>query len=388
MKKKEESFAKETVVAVGRVLGAALRLAGQVTAESPVRHRQPGASPGIERAPEVDQAPAPGTIAIRCIDYGVERVESRTVEDLDGFLAAERPAWCAVRWINVDGLHANIINRFREKYGFHTLAAEDALHVPQRAKQEPYDGHLFIVLHMLTLREGMLADEQVSIMFFENTVLTFQERSGDVWDPVRQRIEQEGSRLRKGKTGYLVYALLDAIVDNFFPILEHYGDVLEAIEERIADNATPAELQQLYGTKRELVLLRRVMWPTRQMLDELHRSEFVACDKQARTYMRDVYDHAIQVIDMIETYREMAGGLTDLYMSSISNRMNEIMKVLTIMASLFIPVTFLAGIYGMNFEYIPELGFKWSYPLFWGVCLSILVGLLIFFRRKGWIGGR
>lgn len=368
---------KETEAVTGRVRKA----------RSSRRRSRPGASPGIERAPEVDQAPAPGVVEIRCIDYGPERIESREVEDLDGFLGEQRPDWCTVRWINVDGLHAYTINRFREAYGFHTLAAEDALNVPQRAKQEPYDDHLFLVAHMLTLRDETLMSEQVSIVFFANTIITFQERSGDVWDPIRKRIEQVSSRARKAKTGYLVYALLDAIVDHLFPILEHFGDALETVEERIANRPTAEDLQELYGIKRSLVSLRRVMWPTRQMLDELQRSEFKACDKQARIYLRDVYDHAIHVIDLIETYREMAAGLTDLYMSSISNRMNEIMKVLTIMASLFIPVTFLAGVYGMNFEHIPELGWKWAYPSFWALCLLTLGGLLLFFRRKGWIGG-
>jgi magnesium transporter len=370
-----------------RVIGSALRLPGLSRADSSLGRKRPGASPGIESQPLVDEPPAEGTVVVRCIDFGPGGVHDREVDDLEALFSEERPEGCPARWINVDGLHPYTINRLREHFGFHTLAAEDVFHVPQRAKVEPYEDHVFVVVHMLMLVDGELVDEQVSLVLVGDTVLTFQERTGDVWGTVRSRISDATSRLRRGKSSYLLYALLDAIVDQLFPILEHFGDELEQLEERIIGNATAKELQELYETKRELVMLRRVLWPLRQVTDDLHRSELVGIDKSARTYLRDVYDHTLQVLDIVETYREMARGLTDLHMSAVSGRMNEIMKVLTIMASLFIPITFLAGVYGMNFEHIPELGWSWAYPTFWLMCLLVLGGLVAYFRRKGWIGG-
>ena len=194
------------------------------------------------------------------------------------------------------------------------------------------------------------------------------------------------SRLRTSGAGFLAYALLDAIVDNFFPVLERYGEALDELESRILGRPTTRELQRLYMMKQELIQLRRVIWPTRKMVDELQRTECEQIDEKTRTYLRDVYDHAFQVIDVVEAYRETTSSLTDLYMSSVANRMNEVMKALTIMATVFIPVTFLAGIYGMNFEYIPELGWRWAYAAFWGVCVAIILGLMLFFWRLGWIG--
>lgn len=373
------------VTRFGSVLTGALRLPGQRIAGSGVEPRSPGSSPGIEKAPRVDEPPGPGEVTVRLTDYGPKVLQSHEDGDLEALLGTERPGG-SVRWINVDGLHPYVISRVRQSHSFHTLAGEDILHVPQRSKVEAYDDHLYVVVHMLMLRDGKLTDEQVSLLLFSDTLVSFQERAGDVWDPVRKRMADEASRLRKGKPAYLLYALLDAIVDQFFPILEHYGDRLEEIEERIVTRPSSGELHDLYGVKRELVMLRRVLWPMRQLMDELHRNEFPEIDKGTRTFLRDVYDHTLQVLDIVETYREMASGLTDLYMSSISNRMNEVMKVLTIMASLFIPVTFVAGVYGMNFEHIPELSWPWAYACFWGVCTSITVGLLIYFKRKGWIG--
>ncbi|MFT5284633.1 MAG: magnesium transporter [Planctomycetota bacterium] len=350
------------------------------------RKANPGARPGIEHLPEASSPPQEGKVTVSCLDYGSELYSSVEVDDLDAFLKQDRPEGSAVRWINVNGLHAYTINRLQEVYSFHPLAAEDALHTTQRSKVEVFDNHLFIVAQMLMEVEGKLVVEQVSFMLFEQTLITFQERAGDVWDRVRNRIRTEGSQLRKGKVGYLVYALLDGLVDNYFPALEHYGDALDEIETQVLERPTTRELQRLYLVKQEMTMLRRLIWPTRQMIDDLQRTERKEIDKKASTYLRDVYDHAFQVIDLVEAYRETASSLTDLYMSSVANRMNEVMKVLTIMASLFIPITFLAGVYGMNFEHIPELSWPWAYAAFWGTCLVTTAGLLYYFRRKGWIG--
>jgi magnesium transporter len=347
---------------------------------------RPGTAPGIERVPEIHAPPDAGAVHLQCIDFGPDLYQARAIDDLATFLATERPRACAVRWINIDGLHPYVVERLRQHYGFHTLAAEDVLHVHQRPKLDPYGDHLFMICRMVQLRDGRLYDEQTSVFLFPDTVLTFQETSGDVWDPIRKRIENTGSRLRGGSAAYLVYALLDAVVDHGFPVLDHYAERLEAVEGSIVEQPAGAHLRELHEVKRQLISLRRVMWPMRQVADDLHRSEHPLIDKKVRNYLRDVYDHTIQVMEMCDTQREMAASLTDLYMSSISNRMNEVMKVLTIMASMFIPITFLAGVYGMNFVHFPELGWKYAYPVFWIVCVAVTAGLVVYFRRKGWIG--
>ncbi len=325
---------------------------------------------------------------MQCHDYGVDKVNFVESGDLEKLCSAARPEGSTVRWINVDGLHPYVVNRLRQAYGFHTLAAEDVLRTSQRPKLETFDNHLFVVVRMLTLKEGVLRQEQVSIFLFKDTLITFQEAKGDVWDPIRQRLQKKGSRLRSMGSAYLLYTLLDAVVDHTFPLLESYGDLLEEMEVAVIDDPKPDIQRQIHRIKRELVVLRRVLWPLREVVNELHRDETERIPKEVKTFMRDVYDHAVQVMEIIETYREQAGGLNDLYMSAVSNRMNEIMKVLTIMASFFIPITFVAGVYGMNFEHIPELAWKYGYPTFWIVCLSVISGLLIFFRRKGWLGGK
>jgi magnesium transporter len=334
----------------------------------------------------VETPPAAGTVRMQCVDYGPERAEFSEPTDLHVLLNAPRPDWCRVRWINIDGLHPYVVNQLRLRFGFHTLAAEDVLRVPQRPKLETFEGHLFIVARMLTLNEGTLASEQVSFFLFKDTLITFQETEGDIWEPIRQRIQKPGSRLRTFDPSYLLYALLDAVVDHCFPILESYGEILEALEDEVMENPTPRVQRRLHGIKRELAQLRRVIWPLREVVNELHREETEEIAPAVKTYMRDVYDHAVQVMDIVESCREMAGGLNDLYMSAVSNRMNEIMKVLTIMASFFIPITFVAGVYGMNFENLPELHWKYSYAAFWGICLAIIASLAFFFYRKGWLG--
>ncbi|MEW6071254.1 MAG: magnesium/cobalt transporter CorA [Planctomycetota bacterium] len=348
---------------------------------------RPGTSPGIER--HLEAAPPAGAppAVVRCIDYGRARCDVADVGDLAGFLHRPRPAGSRVRWIDVQDPNVWTIQQLREIYPIHTLAAEDVLTVPQRPKIEAYDQHLFVVTHMLRLQDDHVADEQVSFVLFPDTLITFQERGGDLWDPVRARLAADSSPMREHSAGYLLYALLDSIVDGFFPILEHQGDRLEEVEARILERPSTRDLHALHEMRRELIVLRRVVWPLRQAVDELLRAEHPEIDARTRTYLRDVSDHAVQVMDLVEVAREIVGSQTDLYMSSVSNRMNEVMKVLTIMASLFIPVTFLAGVYGMNFAHMPELAWVWSYPAFWAICAAVTVLLLLHFRAKGWIGG-
>jgi magnesium transporter len=310
------------------------------------------------------------------------------VEDTAAWLSQTDSPQSPVRWINVDGLHPWVIDQLRQRYNFHTLAAEDVLRVPQRPKIEEYENCMFIVIRMIQLEEGRIRSEQVSLFLFENLVLTFQERPGDVWDPVRNRLKREGSRIRSSGAGYLTYALLDAIVDQCFPILEQFGDQLEELEQEVLSTATPAVQRKILGAKRDLAMLRRILWPMREIANTLQAEKNAEIPAEVRAFMRDVYDHTIQLIDILESYRELVAGLNDLYMSLVSNRMNEIMKVLTIMASFFIPITFVAGVYGMNFDNIPELHWKYSYLVFWGICIAVVLSLLIYFRRKGWIRGR
>ena len=344
-----------------------------------------GGSPGIESADGVDVPPDPSAVRVYWCDFSETQIEW-SEGSADEFLATARPEWARHRWINVDGLHPYVINQMRQKYKFHTLAAEDVLRTSQRPKVELFDNSLFVVVRMMRLEGYELKQEQVSMFLFEKTITTFQEIPGDVWGAIRDRLNRGGARLRTYNISYLFYALLDAVVDHFFPILESYGQRLEELEELVLDDPGPSVQQAIHSVKRELSVLRRVMWPLREVANELQRSEVKWIDDEVRTYLRDVYDHALQIIEIVEMHREQAGSLNDLYMSAVGNRMNEIMKVLTIMASFFIPITFVAGVYGMNFDHIPELGWHYSYFVFWGVCVSIVSGLAFYFVRRGWIG--
>jgi magnesium transporter len=358
-----------------------------------VRKRsKPGAVAGIELSELARMPTTQEPVTVTCIDYGPQQAQIQAVTDLPGFLSSHRPDWATVRWINVDGLgDMSVIRGCAEKYRLHPLAVEDLLNVTHRPKVEAYaeDGtmqaRLFIVARMLELSEGHLRSEQISIFLGHRTVLTFQESPGDVWDGIRQRIQAPGSRLRANDASFLVHSLLDAIVDACFPILEFYGDHLEDVEAEVLASPTPAAIQNIHALKRELLLLRRAVWPMREVISALQREPHPCMSDATRTYMRDVYDHTVQIIDIVETYREMATGLTETYMSAMSQRLNEVMKVLTIIGTIFIPLTFFAGVYGMNFKHIPEIEWVWGYPFFWVVCAVTAVMMVLWFRRRRWI---
>jgi len=358
-----------------------------------IRKGSPGAAPGVEHD-EIAKLPSGAEpVRITCVDYSPDEVMVHEIDDLRDFLDRHRPEWSVVRWINVDGLSdMGVIHGLASKYNLHPLAIEDLLHVPQRPKVEPYSGdgselqaRLFIIARMLRIKEERLNSEQISIFLGHKTVLTFQEDRGDVWDPVRQRIDTKGSRLRSNDASFLTYSLLDAIVDHCFPILEYYGDRLEDLEDLVLDRPQRETINAIHQVKRDLLLLRRAAWPMREMLSTLQRDPHECMGDVTRVYLRDVTDHLVQIIDIIETYRELASDLTETYMSSVSNRMNEIMKVLTIIGTIFIPLTFLAGVYGMNFRHFPELDKEWAYPVFWGVCTLVAGVMLVLFRRGGWL---
>lgn len=353
------------------------------------------------RAP---QGAAPGTIIVdpealkpvmRIIAYGPGCLIEHNVqsaEEIPAFFAAHPE--CAVRWINVDGLgDAKVLQRLGEIFQLHRLALEDVVNVHQRPKTEPYAEHIYIVVRMIEA-VAELVPEQVSIFLGKDYVLTFQERAGDCWDRVRERIRQGKGRIRSAGPDYLGYALIDAVIDGYFPLLERYSDQIEQIEAQIMSKPDAALVEELYRIKRDLLSLRRIAWATREAVNGLMREESGLIAAETRIYLRDLYDHAVQVLDMLETYRELASGQVDLYLSMIGQKTNEVMKVLTMIATIFIPLSFIAGLYGMNFDRegkpmnMPELGWAFGYPAVLTVMTTIAVIMLLFFRRKGWIGSR
>ena len=352
-----------------------------------------GAAPGIEHDDIGSLPGGAGSARVTCIDYCPDQVSVQEINNLDDFTSRHRPAWARVRWINVDGLaDTQAIQMLARKYDLHPLSIEDMLHEGQRPKVEPYGGEesehqarLFIVTQALDLVEGRLRNEQVSIFLGHSTVLTFQATRSTEWDPLRQRIKLKGSRLRKSDASFLAYSLLDALIDHCFPILEAFSERAEELEALILERSQPELLGQIHQYKRDLLLLRWVVWPMREVVSGLQREPHECVSDTTRVYLRDLYDHVIQIIDLIETYREIASDLIETYMSSVSNRMNEIMKVLTLIGTIFIPLTFLAGVYGMNFHFFPELDQPWAYPAFWGVCITTAVGMLLMFRRRRWL---
>jgi len=325
-------------------------------------------------------------IRITVLDYDAVQFEERHLDCVeDAFAYKSTPT---VSWINIDGLHdVSVIEKIGKHYGLHPLIQEDIVSTAQRPKQEDFDTYLYVVLRMLhydDTKDGSRS-EQVSLILGQHFVISFQESIGDVFDPIRDRIRNAKGRIRKLGADFLVYALLDAIVDNYFVILERIGEHVEALEEELITDPTQATLGRIYQLKREFILLRKGVWPLREMIGNLERSESVLFMAGTSPYLRDVYDHTIQVIDTVESYRDMVSGMLDTYLSSLSNRMNNVMKVLTIIATIFIPLTFVAGIYGMNFENMPELKWKYGYASVWGIMLVILIGMLVYFKRKKWL---
>ncbi len=348
------------------------------------RHLPPGTAPGTLHVDP--DAPRP---MIQVLAYGPDGVVEDTVEepeDLGRYLGR----W-PVTWVNVDGLgDAATLERLGAVFGLHRLALEDVVHVHQRAKVEQYGDRVFIVARMVR-RGEVLEGEQLSLFLGAHAVVTFQERPGDVFEAVRERIRHSGKKIRTAGADYLAYALLDAVVDGYFPVLEEFGERLEQLEERIFARPDETTVTALHQVRRELLDLRRSVWPQRDALNALMRDEVEPFAEETRLYLRDVYDHAVRVIDLVETYRESASSLMDVYLSSLSHRMNEVMKILTIIATIFIPLSFIAGVYGMNFDpevspwNMPELGWSFGYPLALAIMLAVACGLVWYFRRKRWL---
>jgi magnesium transporter len=358
------------------------KLMGVTRTQAP-RHALPGTI-----APPPD-APAPH---IRVIAYSPGQAVDVRISDpreITQYLHKH-----AVTWVNVDGLgDPAVIKAIGEIFDIHRLALEDVAHVRQRPKLDEFPQHLFIVARMIERHtpESQLATDQLSMFLGKDYVLTFQERPGDCFDDIRQRIQGGHGGLRTSGPDALAYAILDAVVDDYYPILEADGDVLEELEDELLADPAPQRAIAVHEVKRDLLVLRRAVWPLREVLAALHRGASPLIANETRVYLRDCYDHTVQLIDLIEVYRELGTSMTELYMTSISHRMNEIMKVLTIISTIFIPLTFIVGVYGMNFNTerskwnMPELNWPLGYPLVMGFMALVALGMVIYFWRKGWL---
>ena len=324
-------------------------------------------------------------VLISLLDYDEDRCkELRNISVEDSLKYKDTPART---WINVDGVHnTEVMKQIAQHFDLHPLITEDIMNPNQRAKLDEFEGCLFIVIKMLSYDDGAfeVKGEQVSLMLGENYVISFQEKPGDIFEPLRDRIRSGKGRIRKMGADYLAYSLIDAIVDNYFLILEKFGDRIELLEDSVAVDPSPQNLQEIHHLKRETIYLRKSIWPLREVVNNLERVESGLIRQPTQRYLRDIYDHTIQVMEAVETFREILVALHDSYLSSISFRLNSVMKVLTVIATIFIPLTFIAGIYGMNFKYMPELDWKWGYPFAGIIMLAVVLIMLAIFKRKKW----
>jgi magnesium transporter len=322
---------------------------------------------------------------ITLCEYDESRFKEKEIHTLEGLKPP--PESKTVTWVNIDGLQdVRLLEQMGVVFGLHPLILEDMLITDQRPKLEDHGDYLYIVLKRFHKDEGArLVPEQVSIVLGRNYMISLNEKEGKLLDPVRERLRNDRGRLRKGGADDLAHALLDGIVDGYFSILDHFGEEIETLEEGLMGRPSPETLRSIQILKREMILLRKAVWPLREVVGSLSRSDSPLIRKLSVLYFRDISDHTVQVIDTIETYRDMLSGMIDIYLSTISNRMNEIMKVLTVIATIFMPLTFLAGVYGMNFKTMPELEWRWGYFALWGVMLVIAVVMLLYFRRKKWL---
>jgi magnesium transporter len=339
---------------------------------------------------------APGTLVhigekkVDQVFFDVIRYNTDTLEEFHIESVEEAITLCRREkntWLNINGLHdTDIILRVGNHFQIHPLTLEDILQTAQRPKMESFNSYLYIVLSMLSYHEdaGRVRTEQVSLLLTRDALISFQESKGDVFEPVRQRLRQHRGRIRKTGCDYLAYALLDAVVDHYFIALERIGTDIERIEEAILETPEPGVLENLYSLKREIVHLRKHVWPLRELVNSMTHQDLEFIRNDTLLFLRDVHDHAVQVIETIESFRDLLTSLLDLYLSMNSNRMNEVMKVLTIIATIFIPISFIAGVYGMNFKNMPELNWPFGYALAWSLMAAVAFGLILFFKHKKW----
>ena len=323
-------------------------------------------------------------VIIELIEYDEHTFLEKQFTEIEECLTYVKPAM--VKWINIHGIHKEeIIETIGKLFNIHPLTLEDIVNIHQRPKFEDYDEYNVSIMQMLYY-QSELKSEQLSIILLKDTVISFQEVEGaDAFDLIRQRIRQGKGRIRKCGPDYLAYALIDAVVDCYFNILEKVGDRIELLEEELMEKPEGSVLSQLHIMKREMIFLRKAIWPLRELINNMQRSESNLISKSTDIYLRDVHDHTIRLIDSVETYRDLLSGMMDIYLSSINNRMNEVMKMLTIISTIFIPVTFVSGVYGMNFDHMPGLHSTWGYISMWLIMISIMLSLVYYFRRKKWL---
>ena len=325
---------------------------------------------------------------INIMEYTRETLDERRVEDVEELASIHGSAHCF--WIDIQGLgNESLLRRIAEIFSLHLLTLEDLANVPSRPKMEVHDTYQHFVTRMARVSENGvdLVVEQVTVLWGSNFVLTIQEQAGDVLDPIRSRMRTGLNRpIRSNGADYLAYTIIDCIIDGFFPVLDQYSDWIGELEEACISDPVASTLEEINQVRRELMILRRAIWPQCDAISRLALEDSPFVGETVRVFLRDTYNHTVQVADVVDSFRELASGLLSTYLSTTGNRTNEIMKVLTIMASIFIPLTFMAGIYGMNFESMPELHFRWAYPLLWCVMLGTAGGMLFYFRRIGWIG--
>lgn len=351
----------------------------------PKLHRSPlGGSPG-----QIISDPLAAKPVIHVLAFSAVEIVDKQLTDLNDIESMLHRF--PVTWVNIDGLgDADVVQEIGRIFGFHRLALEDVVNVNQRAKLEHYQDHHYLVTRILTLQE-QLDSEQLSIFVGRNFVVTFQEHPGECLNPVRTRIRANTGKIRTAGPDYLVYSILDAVIDSYFPLLETYGERMDSIEDEILDGHRADEISRIHNVKRDLLSLRRAVWPLRDITNTLVRDVQPPFTEETRIYLRDCYDHVVRIMDLVETYRELASDLMDLYLSMVSFKLNEVMKVLTIISTIFIPLTFIVGVYGMNFDTnsspwnMPELNLYYGYPIVMGGMFILALFLLAFFRKKQWI---
>ena len=325
-------------------------------------------------------------VRITIVDYNKDVIEEQTVESVEQILQCREKD--TVTWVNIEGLgNIELVGAIGEAFNIHPLVLEDILNTHQRPKLEEYDDYLYCVLKGISLAENgfSVEYEQISMLILNDFVFTFKEKRDELFEPVRRRLRSSKGHFRSQGADYLAYVILDTIVDSYFTLQDSLDDIVDSVEEELLTEPTPKTLGTIQSVKRELIIIRRTISPLREMLNAILRSESPLIEEKSLIYFRDISDHVLRISESIESSRDMIAGLLDIYITTISNKMNEIMKVLTVFASIFIPLTFIAGIYGMNFEYMPELKWKWAYPALWMAFIAIPVILLVYFKKKKWL---
>lgn len=331
------------------------------------------------------------TVVLTKINYDAEQFEEKQFASIivnqkeDCLSCRDLPS---TTWIHVCGLHnPDIIESLGRCYGIHHLFLEDILNTAQRPKMEDLEGGLFIVMKAFTIKDDdeTTASEQISFILGKNYVISLQESNADIFEPVRSRLRSTHGRIRSLGPDYLLYALMDTVVDHYFSVLDVLGERIDVLEDELLTDHSQETLPRTHRLRRELLFFKKMVWPLREVISAMQRSDTGLIQQTTQFYIRDLYDHIIQVVDTLENYRELASGLLEIYLSSVSNRMNEVMKVLTIIATIFIPITFIVGVYGMNFEFMPELKWKWGYAMAWGVIVTMIIAMLGYFHKKKWL---